>query len=162
MLVLGFLYNNEVKDCHWFSRGDAPRDGGVCSHFALSRMSSSLGAEAVDRALSCAVRFETECVLSVEINVSIPSCFVYDRSDGIKMINVPKILEYSDEKVQVVTQDVTETRVGVRASYSRWVDVEYLPRNSKHATTERFYNASAWCVQLLRESVEPACWKELD
>eukprot|EP00966_Prymnesium_polylepis_P305344 7056061-Prymnesium_polylepis.1 len=81
----------EVPPCMFYNASHQYKDG-LCSHFSLARMSSQTQSAATERAMECATHFETDCILSPEIGLSVPAAFVYDQENGLKMITAPKIV----------------------------------------------------------------------
>tara|TARA_R110002050_G_scaffold4710_3_gene22420 strand:+ start:35 stop:709 length:675 start_codon:yes stop_codon:yes gene_type:complete len=147
--------------CDWWN-GSLTYDTGFCNHFTISRMQQTVVDRSVERAIRCAAHYETECVLSFEIGLSIPSCFFYDRSVGMRMITAPRILSGEDE-VTVRADDPTQSSfVGHMHKFNRTIQVEFLPGGSRRPATETLHNSSAWCVQLLRAGISPGCWATLD
>ena len=65
-------WDDKVPSCSFFN-GSYEYTGGLCSHFALARMSSATQIESTDRALACAAHFQTDCILSPEVGLSIPA-----------------------------------------------------------------------------------------
>lgn len=150
-----------APECAWWN-GTGTHKPSLCSHFALSRMVSSITARAEERALECATHYQTECVLSFEIGVEVPSCFVYDAaSSEMRMLIAPRVL-VSEGEASVRVQDPSNPAQSRLESFARTVEVEYLPAGSKRPVAEVFHNASAWCVQLLRAGISPECWEGLD
>ena len=147
--------------CAWWNGTDTHKPS-LCSHFALSRIVSSITARAEERALECATHYQTECVLSFEIGVEVPSCFVYDAATSeMRMLIAPRVLA-SEGEASVRVQDPSNPAQSRLESFARTVEVEYLPAGSKRPVAEVFHNASAWCVQLLRAGIAPECWEGLD
>ena len=148
-------------DCQWWN-GTGTYEPSLCSHFALSRMVSSITTRAEERALQCATYYDTECVLSFEIGVEVPSCFVYDATTSqMRMLIAPRVL-VAEGEASVRVQDPSEPSRSRLESFARTVEVEYMPANSKRPASEVLHNASAWCVQMLRAGIAPACWQGLD
>lgn len=146
--------------CDWWN-GSVTYDTAFCHHFAISRMPQSVMDAATERAIRCAAHYQTECVLSFEIGVSVPACFVYDRELGMRMITAPRVLDAEDE-VSVRVENPNEETLGKVHSFNRTIVAEFLTGSSRRPVTETLTNASAWCVQLLRLGISPSCWKELD
>lgn len=168
----------EVPQCGWWN-GSIVYTSDLCSHFSLSRMASNSAGRAVERAVKCAARFETECVISPEIGVSIPAAFVYDpKSSGMRMIIAPRLLPPIraaqptgpgiPENIDVIDvrhvriQDPTEKTAGRVAALNYSVRIEYLPGGSRAPVSEVLSGSDAYCVQLLRAAFAPECWEQLD
>lgn len=154
----------EVPQCAWWN-GSVVYTSDLCSHFSLSRMASNSAGRAVERAVKCAARFETECVISPEIGVSIPAAFVYDpEGSGMRMIIAPRLLRPgpSDDVRYVRIQDPTEQTAGRVTALNHSVRIEYLPGGSRAPVSEVLSGSDAYCVQLLRAAFAPECWEQLD
>lgn len=139
---------------------------GLCSHFALARMSSATQNEAIERALTCAAHYETDCIISPEVGLSVPAAFVYDPLEGLKMVIAPKIVALSHEHNTTVKlvgfQDPHEKLPNVPIHFNDTINVEYLKGGARRMTTEVMDGPAAYCVQLLRLAFDPACWSEID
>ncbi len=153
--------NEPEPECN-FNNGSVIYKTDFCSHFSLSRLASSSAAKAVDRAGRCAAAFETECILSPEIGMSIPAAFV-PRGDGVgmRMIAAPRILASQDER-NLKIEDITGRALPRVVAMNSTLHVEFLTGNSRVPTTEQFNGSDAYCVQLLRLSFVPECWEDLD
>lgn len=139
--------------------------GALCSHFALARMSQATQTEALNRALSCAAHYETDCILSPEVGLSVPAAFVYDELEGLKMLVAPKLLdlppEYTSMDKLIEIRDPDEKR-RAQIEMRDVVNVEYLRGGARRMTTEMFNDTSAYCIQLLRLAFDSTCWSEID
>ena len=139
--------------------------GALCSHFALARMSPATQTEALNRALMCASHYETDCILSPEIGLSIPAAFVYDELEGLAMIIAPKITplpdDYESEERLVELRDPTEKR-HAQIEMQTTISVEYLRGGARHMETRTFNKTAAYCIQLLRVAFDASCWSEID
>ena len=119
--------------------------------------------KAIARAVRCAAYYETECVISPEIGVSIPAAFVYDEATtSMKMIIAPRLLPHDTGATGLLLQDPAETMAHRAMVFNRSVLVEYLPGGKRAPVTEVLVNHSAWCVQLLRLAFVDECWESLD
>ena len=139
--------------------------GALCSHFALARMSQATQTEALNRALSCASYYETDCILSPEIGLSVPAAFVYDELEGLAMVIAPKLTPlpegYDSEERLVEFRDPTERRF-VQLEMENTVHVEFLRGGARRMTTQTFNDTAAYCIQMLRIAFDSACWSEID
>lgn len=168
----------ELPQCAWWN-GSVVYTSDLCSHFSLSRMASNSAGRAVERAVKCAARFETECVISPEIGVSIPAAFVYDpEGSGMRMIIAPRLLPFVRaaqatgpgipenpdvfDVRYVRIQDPTEQTAGRVTALNHSVRIEYLPGGSRAPVSEVLSGSDAYCVQLLRAAFAPECWEQLD
>lgn len=138
---------------------------GLCSHFAIARMSSGTQATAVNRALECASAHDVDCVLSPEIGLSVPAAFVYDAERGLKMVIAPK-LERADPEGQLRTVSLsmpdTGRPVGRRVLMNESVRAHFLEGVSRGMREETFQGDSAFCLQMLRLAFADECWREVD
>jgi len=151
-------------NCSWWN-GSVTYTSDLCSHFSLSRMASNSAGRAIERAVKCAAHYETECVISPEIGVSIPAAFVYDpEGTGMRMIIAPRILSGLDvQDVRTVrVQDPEEKTSGRLAEFNHSIQIEYLPGGSRAPVSETLNGTDAYCVQLLRAAFVDECWHQLD
>ena len=145
-----------------FNNGSFIYKSDFCSHFSLSRLASSSATKAIDRAGRCAAAFETECILSPEIGMSIPAAFV-PREDGVgmRMIVAPRILASEDQR-NLKVEDITGKALPRLLLMNHTVEVEFLSGSSRVPVTETLVGSDAFCVQLLRASFLKDCWISLD
>ena len=139
---------------------------GLCSHFSIARMSIATQYVALDRALTCAAHYETDCVISPEVGLSVPAAFVYDQENGLKMLIAPKILPLdasANSTVKLVGfQDPVAGRSNAQLYLNNTVRVEYMEGGTRRMHIDTVHNSSAYCVQLLRLAFDPVCWNEID
>ena len=150
----------EEGSCDWWN-GTITYETAFCNHFTIARLPHAIVEQSLERAIRCATHYETECVLSFEIGLSIPACFFYDSTVGMRMITAPRILSGEDE-VTVRTEDPAQSSLGHEHKFNRTIEVEFLTGKSRRPSTETFHNSSAWCVQLLRAGISHGCWATLD
>lgn len=163
-------------ECNWWN-GSVTFTSDLCSHFSLSRMASNSAGRAIERAVRCAAWYETECVLSPEVGVSIPAAFVYDPEGvGMRMIIAPRVLPplahahlpdgaspVDGPDVRTVrVQDVTERTNGRVVEFNYTTRVEFLPGGSRAPVSETLTGSDSYCVQLLRAAFSEDCWRKLD
>jgi hypothetical protein len=163
-------------NCSWWN-GSVVYTSDLCSHFSLSRMATNSAVRAIDRANRCAAFYETECVISPEIGVSIPAAFVYDKTEGttMRMLIAPRIIPSANAGGDTVgdgwenmdvrairVQDPEEKTNGRVAEFNHTIKVEYLPGGSRAPVSETLTGSDAYCVQLLRAAFVEDCWKQLD
>ena len=118
---------------------------------------------AIERATRCASFFDVECILSAEVGLSIPAAFVYNHEAvGMQMILAPSIVDSSGNEVRVRINSQGERAWPFFRRFNRSVTVAYLPSGRRAPVTEVFTDASAWCVQLLRDAYAESCWEQLD
>jgi hypothetical protein len=139
-----------------------------CDTFTISRMQSGTIAAATSRALKCAARAGTECVLSSEIGLAVPAAFLarQDSADGIKVLIAPRRVPRqkgdppaSQKHVRVsVPTDTFGSRTVV---FNDTVRAEYLTTD-KRVKSDVFTGDEAFCVSLLRVAFEKECWDKLD
>jgi hypothetical protein len=139
--------------------------GALCSHFAMARMSRATQVEALNRALSCAAYYQTDCVLSPEIGLSVPAAFVYDQENGLTMAIAPKIISFqegygSSRKIALNDPNTGNTigQVDMKAE----VEAEFLEGVTRVMHRRVFNGSAAYCVQLLRAAIDEPCWDEID
>lgn len=136
----------------------------LCSHFAISR-SANTPSRAAQRAMACAATVGTECILSPEIGFAIPTAFLYDHTTYTWTTAIaPKLLPHESEvsHVRVAPPDGDGVLDTFTTKFNTSVAVEFLDGITKQLRVEEFRGEHAFCIQLLRESYEPACWKKLD
>ena len=126
--------------------GGPPRDE-HCSAFVgeIGKLRGNGGHEHA----CCAAETKQVC-FGVEVNVSIPSAFIYDATAGVRMIPF-KITSKSDDTVPVRVQD-NWRRVRVRSSAlrggSRWsICRVVLSGRRRRCSTTRVRGASSCCVR---------------
>ncbi|MBE35791.1 MAG: hypothetical protein CMI16_09610 [Opitutaceae bacterium] len=146
--------------CTW-ANGSATYESNMCSAFALSRLSSSVSARAIDRALRCAAEAETDCVLSPEIGVALPAAFLYDEDAGVRMLVAPRMLSHESGVARVRVYDPAGG-AGRVLELNKSVYVEYLPGGSRAPVSEVLNGSDAYCVQMLRAVFVEDCWANLD
>tara|TARA_B110000858_G_scaffold138672_1_gene157474 strand:+ start:2167 stop:2769 length:603 start_codon:yes stop_codon:yes gene_type:complete len=150
-------------DCNFWNQS-AVFSSEMCSLFVVNRAAASYQT-ASNRALRCAASYGVECVLSPEIGLAMPAAFMYDHeSSAMRMLIAPKIIP-SDSNLSHVrvsppdSDGITQTRTMVMNST---LSVEYLDGKTKQLRSVVLTGEEAFCVQLLRHSFEPSCWKALD
>ena len=140
-------------------------DATLCNHFTIGRTAST-PSRALDRALACAGRHGTECILSPEIGLALPAAFVMSREDGasFSMVLGPRLLPLAAEQqhVRVATPGTDELMTTKTFLFNRTVRVEYLDGATRRMATSEWSGDSAYCIQLLREAFSPGCWEKLD
>ena len=133
----------------------------LCSHFVLSR-SVSTPAKAFSRALACASRFKTSCILSPEIGLAVPAAFIL-RPDEVLMVVAPLIMPtHSNQTVQVRIHEPSRRFSSRTVRFNTSVKASYMNGQTRRQDTSEFVGDEAHCISLLRASFSPACWKALD
>ena len=149
-----------------FYNGSYQYTAGLCSHFALARMSVGTQITAKDRAISCAASFTTDCILSPEVGLSVPAAFVYDPVNGLKMMIAPKIISMPEGQIPtrhtLSFQHPDGKRTGAQFQFNDIINVEYLEGGTRKISTELLSGEDAFCVQLLRVAFDAQCWDEID
>lgn len=135
----------------------------ACDPFAVSRISPMMASAAVDRAIRCGAQHDTACVLSGEIGFSAPAAFVYDETEGFRMMLAPRILPTEGSVSKIVRlQDPAAEAANVIMHFNSTITIEYMSGGSRSVKTETLNGTEAYCVQALRASILPACWTTLD
>ena len=135
----------------------------ACDPFAVSRISPSMASSAVERAVRCGAQHDTHCVLSGEIGFSAPAAFLYDETEGFKIILAPRVIPVDEAVVKMVRlQDPAAQSANVIMHFNNTISVEYMSGGSRQVKTETLTGGEAYCVQALRASILPACWATLD
>jgi hypothetical protein len=135
----------------------------LCSHFSLSRIAIGLTDRAVDRAVKCAAWYETDCVISPEISMSIPAAFVYDpEHSGLRMVVAPRLIGMESSVKTIRVADQSGTTNGFIRQFNQTIKAEYLPGGSRTPVTEVFTGIDAYCIQMLRAAFDDHCWQALD
>ncbi len=140
-------------------------ESGLCSHFSIARMSTTVQGEALSRAMDCATAHETDCVLSPEVGLSVPAVFVYSEVSGLQMLIAPKLLPLADDprpapmEVQLPSSG---RRTGMQLLLNSSVNVEYLEGGTREIKQSLFFDSAAHCVQLLRLAFSDECWSQVD
>lgn len=145
-------------------------DAELCSHFTISRTSST-PSRAHDRAMACAASYGTECILSPEVGLALPATFLHESDDrGMRMVMLlgPRLLPLEDPQHQQeqhvrVSPPSGDGIVGTKTFVFRTrIRVEYLDGATRRMVTRELHNTDAYCVQLLRAAFEARCWENLD
>ena len=139
---------------------------GLCSHFALARMSPATAQSALDRALECASAHDTDCILSSEVAFSIPTAFVYDQAAGLHMVVAPKIIQLPHnttfEEKDVSFNDPRDSTKKTQLRMNNTINVEYYDPLNKQIQRRLFHGQDSYCVQTARLAFDDTCWKNLD
>lgn len=149
---------DERPDCRFFNNSVVFKSE-LCSHFVLSRPSSS-PARAFDRALTCAASFREQCILSPEIGLAIPAAFLVGH-DAVNMVIAPRLVS-SENETLVRIREPNNVLSSKTRRLNATVLVEFLDGKSRRVSQKTFYNDDAFCIQLLRSSFHEDCWRALD
>lgn len=158
---------DETQPYCQFYNGSYQYADGLCSHFSIARMSAALQQEALSRAMDCATVHETDCVLSPEIGLSVPSAFVYDEQEGLRMLIAPKFMPLesdADPEPSVVDVQLPQSgkKTGMRVAMNRTVRVEYMEGGTRDIKQSTLTGSAAHCAQLLRLAFAEDCWEQID
>jgi len=135
----------------------------ACDPFSCSRISPSMASSAIERAVRCGAQHDTQCVLSGEIGFSAPAAFLYDESEGFRMLLAPRLLPTEGSVSKMVRlQDPAAQAANIIMYFNDTITVEYMTGGSRAVKTDVLTGAEAYCVQTLRASILPACWTSLD
>ena len=160
-----WVATDDVPPCQWYN-GTYQYSNALCSHFAMARMSTAIQAEALSRALSCGAFYETDCVLSPEVGLSVPAAFVYDQESGLKMAIAPKITQldpaYNSTVRTVAFQDPKDEKRYAELDFNDTITVQFLEGVKRALVTQTFYGTQAYCIQMLRIAIDSSCWSEID
>lgn len=139
-----------------------------CDTFTISRMQSGTIAVATSRALKCAAKAGTECVLSSEIGLAVPAAFLarQDSNDGMKVLIAPRRVSMQKGDLSVSQKHVrvsvpTDTFGSRTLVFNDSIRAEYLTPD-KRVKSEVFIGDEAFCLSLLRVAFEKECWDNLD
>jgi hypothetical protein len=132
-------------------------------------MSHSSYNEALSRASDCASWYQTECLISPEVGLSVPAAFVYDHLSGMKMITAPKAVNSVTDKALVPSSNATvavavhnpNTSKVSYMSMKQKLQVEYVDIQVKDIVIETLSTTASYCVQLLWRSYNESCWNNL-
>ena len=156
--------DNEPLDgeCRFFNFSNS-HPAEFCDTFTISRMNSATVAAATSRALKCAAKFGTECVLSSEIGLAVPVAFLARHEKEMKVLIAPRRMPSTGaSNLKHVRVSIPTDTFGSRTLvFNDSIWVEYLTYD-KRVTTERFTGEEAFCVSLLRVAFENECWAKLD
>ena len=162
-------YNDDPLEgeCNFFNFSKA-HSANFCDIFTISRMQSGTVAAATNRALRCAAKTGTECVLSSEVGFAVPAAFLarQDAPDGMKVLiaprRVPRQRGDPPPSLKHVRVSVPTDTFGSRTVvFNDTLRVEYLSTD-RRVSSEVFTGDEAFCVSLLRVAFEAGCWDKLD
>ena len=66
-----------------------------CEPFAITRVPTSVTNTALSRAVNCAAKFDTECIVSSEIGFAVPTVFITDYKSvlGMRELIAPRVVD---------------------------------------------------------------------
>ena len=137
-----------------------------CDAFTISRMQSGTIASASARALKCAAKASSECILSPEVGLAVPAAFLSRQNeDKLKVVIAPRRVAFKKgdpipekRNVRVNSIDLFSSKTILMNSSVR---VEYLSAD-KRVHSDVFKDDEAFCINLLRVAFESDCWRKLD
>ena len=154
-------------ECNWWNFS-VRYDHTLCSHFAISRQSST-PTRALERAFSCAALGSTECVLSPEVGLAFPAAFLYvhDRGEArMRMVLAPKLLDGTNAEPEQHVRVTVPNADGVTTTktflFRKRVHVEYLDGQTRTLASAILDGQASYCVQLLRHAYSDDCWQKID
>lgn len=158
-----------IDGCVWWHAGDVARNDVTCGQNALLRTSSSVLSAAMRRAKRCSSSGGslTDCVLSHEIGLGVLGIYVHDESCApgeMRAVLSPTVISSADvetteqRRVRIRSRHTSKPSIVTRL-YNASIDVQYLggKDGEMHLTTARLRGVSAYCLQLLLESVDEQC-----
>lgn len=154
----------EGLNCMWWNGTYYYDPVGQCNSFSITRVGPGVAETAIQRANKCAAVATTDCVLSGEIGFSMPAAFVYDDTEGMRMMIAPRILAAPEESVvkTIRLQDPTGEHPNQLFEFNDSVTVEYMRGGARTMETAVLRGNDAYCVQALRKAIVPACWESID
>jgi len=161
-----FSYEPLPSECNFFNFS-TQYTADYCDAFTISRMQSGTVRVASDRALRCAAKSQTECILSPEIGLAIPAVFLGAPAEpsGIRVFIAPRVVSLPMETTvlqrHVRVSTPSDTFITRTIAMNDTVKIEYMTV-SKTLKSEIVSGEDAFCVNLLRVAYESACWTRLD
>jgi hypothetical protein len=182
------LNASAAPECR-FVDGSRVYESKLCTHFVIGRAASS-PPKAFARALACAAKFQTSCVLSPEIGLAVPAVFLVHATQTT-MLLAPRVHAPPDNStVGVRLRDPSNALNTRKVRFNKTVSVSYMVRCSDAAAAEPRPRVRAWhvdpassgaqdgrsrrqesrvfdggdahCISFLRVSFAPSCWENLD
>lgn len=156
------MFGEPVADMHYWDGSSFIDVTSICSPFALSRVSASVHTRAMARAMLAAQTHPSDCLLASEIGISLPSAFVFDDDSGeFSMLTAPRIINGTHPKL-VKVRAPDGSNIPLRMRFNTTVTAEVLLNGDRTPSTLVARGSMAFCMQLLRHSIAPPCWKHLD
>jgi hypothetical protein len=149
-----------APECRWLD-GSTKYTSEACSWFIINRRSST-PTEAFTRALRCAAHTGVDCVLSPEVGLGTPACFIVGQT-ATRMVLAPRVIPQEAQEsanVRIINPGNTLSTKTVRLNET--IQVEYLDGSTRRVVMETFYGREAYCVQFLRMAFNDSCWDSLD
>ena len=152
---------NEETTCEFYNYTHI-YESDFCSPFAIARTSRWVLAEATRRAIDCAAKVNTDCVLSPEVGLALPAAFVYDGDAGLRLLLAPQLLpvESPAKRIALLSPE-TGARSGVEHAFNATVLAQFIDGQTRELVERELAGSEAFCVQLLHASFAKECWEEL-
>ena len=151
------------SECQFFNFSSQYTDE-LCDPFAISRIPTSSLRTASGRALKCAAKAKTDCVLSAEIGFSAPAAFIVapELDAGVRAIIAPRIIGFTKQSIENRVNVIDLNKLTAKTVLMQnEITIEYLT-DSKTVETDTFYGPDAFCVAFLRLAFIQPCWHKLD
>ena len=156
----GFLNTWDTEnECNFFN-ATYKYENGICSHFSTGKLNIATISESIDRAMRCAALYETDCIISPEVGLNVPAAYVYDAELGFKMLLSPKRINEKNETVKIAVHTPLYTTNPV-FMFEHNITVEYTDPKHRRVVTESFVGPQSFCIQLLFEAFDDACWNDI-
>ena len=138
-------------------------DGAICSHFSIGRLPSWVLESSLQRATECALEAETDCILSSEVGLAVPTAFVYDEESegGLLAVVAPRVMTATGPQRMALQDPSSGERLPFSTTFYDSIHIEFLNTRGR-AETRLLTGSSSMCVQLLRHSHVEACWQSLE
>jgi len=155
-------------ECDFRAADAPPVESDLCAPFAIARFAGAASTRTTDKALACAAKFDTDCILSTEVGLGIPAAFVYHQEKGVRMLVAPRLIPLSSEAAlnatteRVRVHNPAESRDSRVLSLNDTIVAEFLVGGERSLTTETLRGPDAFCVQLLRLAYSKECWLALE
>lgn len=119
-----------------FVDGSKVYESRLCTHFVIGRAASS-PPRAFERALACAAKFQTSCVLSPEIGLAVPAVFLVHATETT-MVLAPRVHAPLDNStVGVRLRDPSNALNTRKIRFNKTVSVSYLVQASARTPPTR-------------------------
>lgn len=126
-----------------------------CNVFAASRLTSTTIREAATRALTCMAAHELECVLGPEVGLGLPSVFLADAAEGVRVVIGPRFTASETPKLVRVLQPNAAAPTTLVLNSS--VSAEFVTE-SRQVHMADFEGSDAFCLSLLRVAFVDSCF----
>jgi len=154
------------SECDFQPADAAPAPSDLCAPFAIARFAGLASQRVTDRALTCAARYDTDCLLSTEVGLALPAAFVYDQQKGVRMLVAPRLLplppQHNSTVRRVRVHHPTDPNAARVVEFNDTISAEFLVGGTGVLVTETLKDGDAFCVQLLRRAYDKSCWSALE